>query len=360
MTATERASVLARVAGLADDGLRVIAVAEGHDIGVPEDALHAEDELTFVGLAAFRDPSRRGARCGRCSPTRGVRTIVVSGDHPATVAATAREAGVVASEACMVARRSTRSTTTSSPSGSGARPSSPAPRPRTSCASSGSSRTAARSSPSPATASTTRRHSPRRRGIAMGARGTDLAREASDLVLVDDAYPTIVGAVAGGRGLASQLRRAVAFYLGRQDRARRGRRRAAGARAARPVPPGAHRHPGAVHGRRRVGGLRLRAAAPGAMDHPPRDPARRFLDDTQLSAISSPPRRSPPRCSPRSSSSMHGGAPTWRSRPRWPHGSSRTWRSRGACAPGRVCRGGATRRSPRGRSSPSRVPRRCR
>ena len=51
-------------------------------------------------------------------------------------------------------------------------------------------------------------------GIAMGARGTDLAREASDLVLVDDAYPTIVGAVEGGRGLASQLRRAVAFYLG--------------------------------------------------------------------------------------------------------------------------------------------------
>ena len=51
-------------------------------------------------------------------------------------------------------------------------------------------------------------------GIAMGARGTDLAREAADLVIVDDAYPTIVQAVEGGRALASQLRRAVAFHLG--------------------------------------------------------------------------------------------------------------------------------------------------
>src|SRR5207237_1439602 len=50
-------------------------------------------------------------------------------------------------------------------------------------------------------------------GIAMGRRGTDLAREAADLVLTDDAYPTVAAAVEGGRNLASQLRRAVAFYL---------------------------------------------------------------------------------------------------------------------------------------------------
>ena len=51
-------------------------------------------------------------------------------------------------------------------------------------------------------------------GIAMGKRGTDLARQAAGLVLTDDSYPTIVRAVAKGRSIASQLRRAVAFYLG--------------------------------------------------------------------------------------------------------------------------------------------------
>ncbi len=119
----------------------------------------------------------------------------------------------------------------------------------------------------------------------MGARGTDLAREASDLVLVDDAYPTIVGAVEGGRGLASQLRRAVAFYLGAKI--------ALVVVIAVPLALGlpAPFHP--VH----IVVLELfmdvgasvafvsEPTAPGTMDRAPRDPASRFLDRTQLSAI---------------------------------------------------------------------------
>jgi P-type Ca2+ transporter type 2C len=119
----------------------------------------------------------------------------------------------------------------------------------------------------------------------MGARGTDLAREASDLVLVDDAYPTIVGAVEGGRGLASQLRRAVAFYWGAKI--------ALVVVIAVPLALGlpAPFHP--VH----IVVLELfmdvgasvafvsEPTAPATMDRPPRDPASRFLDGTQLSAI---------------------------------------------------------------------------
>jgi Ca2+-transporting ATPase len=122
-------------------------------------------------------------------------------------------------------------------------------------------------------------------GIAIGARGTDLAREAADLVLIDDAYPTIVGAVDGGRALASQLRRSVAFYLGAKI--------ALVLVIAVPLLLGlpAPFHP--VH----IVILELfmdvgasiafvsEPTAPEMMKRPPRDPASQFLDRTQLAAI---------------------------------------------------------------------------
>jgi len=287
ITETERASVLARVARLAQDGLRVIAVAERHDLGVPADAAHAEDELTFVGLAAFRDPLRPGvADAVTTLAHAGVRTIVVSGDHPATVVASAREAGVGGVEVlhggaaldalddgeladrlrgqAVIARATPEDKLrlvrvlqdrgeVVAVTGDGVN-----------------------DAPALAAADV---------GIAMGARGTDLAREASDLVLVDDAYPTIVGAVEGGRGLASQLRRAVAFYLGAKI--------ALVVVVAAPLALGLPAPFQPVH----IVILELfmdvgasvafvsEPPSPGAMDTPPRDPARRFLDDTQVSAI---------------------------------------------------------------------------
>ena len=287
MSEADRASVLERVGRLADDGLRVIAVAERRVAAVPDGAADAEMALAFVGLAAFRDPLRPGVADAVAELAHaGVRTIVVSGDHPETVAATAREAGIHGPDVmhggapldaldddelaerlrgeAVIARATPEDKLrlvrvlqdrgeAVAVTGDGVN-----------------------DAPALAAANV---------GIAMGARGTDLAREASDLVLVDDAYPTIVGAVEGGRGLASQLRRAVAFYLGAKI--------ALVVVIAVPLGLGlpAPFHP--VH----IVILELfmdvgasvafvsEPPAPGAMDHPPRDPARRFLDDTQLFAI---------------------------------------------------------------------------
>jgi P-type Ca2+ transporter type 2C len=287
MSETERASVLANVARLADDGLRIIAVAERRLAYAPVDAADSESDLDFVGLAAFRDPLRPGVKDAVAELAHaGVRTIVVSGDHPQTVAAAAHEAGVRAPEVLHggapldalgddeLARRLHGEAVIARAT--------PEDKLRLvrilqdrgeAVAVTGDG---VNDAPALAAANV---------GIAMGARGTDLAREASDLVLVDDAYPTIVGAVEGGRGLASQLRRAVAFYLGAKI--------ALVVSIAVPLALGlpAPFHP--VH----IVVLELfmdvgasvafvsEPTAPATMERPPRDPATRFLDGAQLSAI---------------------------------------------------------------------------
>ena len=50
-------------------------------------------------------------------------------------------------------------------------------------------------------------------GIAMGRSGTDVAREAADLVLLDDDFATIVAAVEQGRATFANLRRFLTYHL---------------------------------------------------------------------------------------------------------------------------------------------------
>src|SRR5690606_25933770 len=89
------ASWRAGIAGHADAGHKVIAIAsrtlEALDAGADEPG----DGFTFAGLLVFADPLRPGVReAVQACAQAGIRVIMVTGDHPGTARAIAREAGL--------------------------------------------------------------------------------------------------------------------------------------------------------------------------------------------------------------------------------------------------------------------------
>jgi Ca2+-transporting ATPase len=283
----ERRRALATAERLAEEGLRVIAFAEATRPDLPPDADEAERELRLVGFAAFDDPLRAGVpEAVAALHGAGVATIVVTGDHPRTAAAIARRAGLGGGDVLVGgAQLATIADAELSPrlrDGAVVARATPADKLRIVRLLQGRGEIVAvtgdGANDAPALAGANV-------GIAMGKRGTDLAREAADLVLTDDAYPTIAAAVEGGRTIASQLRRAVAFYLGAKV-----------ALVLAILVPLALGMPSPFTPVQIVV-LELfmdlgasvafvsEPTAPVAMRRPPRDPARRFLDRAEVGAI---------------------------------------------------------------------------
>jgi Ca2+-transporting ATPase len=212
----ERDRLDALVAERARRGLRVIAFAERTLAEAPRDRDDAEAALRYVGLACFTDPLRPDvADAVATLHGAGVATIVVTGDHPDTAADVAARAGLPAGH--LVARGDRLADATDADlaplltHGAVIARATPAVKHRLVQALQARGHTVAvtgdgaNDAPALAAADV---------GIAMGRRGADLARAAADIVLTDDAYPTVVAAVATGRNIGAQLRRAVAFYLG--------------------------------------------------------------------------------------------------------------------------------------------------
>ncbi len=94
-----RSSLASAVDALASEGLRVLAFAVrslAPGVPAPTDRDDAETNLTFLGLAAMLDPPRVEVTdaVARCH-TAGIRIIMVTGDHPLTASAIAKEVGIV-------------------------------------------------------------------------------------------------------------------------------------------------------------------------------------------------------------------------------------------------------------------------
>jgi len=210
LNAERRAAILQSAEALAGQALRTLGVAY-RKLG-PED--EGEEELTFLGLIAMQDPPRPEARAAIArARAAGIRPVMITGDHPVTALAIAKEVGIGDGEVLTGAQLNAMSDE----------------------ALAGKTRTVsvyARVDPphklrivhalqsngeivamtgdgvndAPALQAADI-------GIAMGITGTDVAKEAADLVLTDDNFATIVAAVEEGRAVFQNIRKFLGFLL---------------------------------------------------------------------------------------------------------------------------------------------------
>jgi P-type Ca2+ transporter type 2C len=200
----------ARAQELARDGFRVLAVAAADRPAVPGAAGELEQGLQLLGLVAMADPPRRAAAATIAScQAAGITPVLITGDHPATARAIATELGILEPGGAVV--------DCSEPGG-------PLADLR--------ARVFARAVPEQkleiisalqaagdvvAMTGDGVNDGPALRradiGVAMGKRGTEVARQAADLVLADDELGTVVAAAEEGRRVYANIRRFLLYGL---------------------------------------------------------------------------------------------------------------------------------------------------
>jgi P-type Ca2+ transporter type 2C len=187
LTESDRAQLLEQNRALAAEGLRVLAVA-WRPVAV-EDA--AVEELVFLGFVGLVDPVRPGVRDAIASCREaGIRTVMLTGDQQVTAETVGRQLGLDAEairsrvspegKLALVAELQARGHVVAM-TGDGVN-----------------------DAPALVRADI---------GVAMGHRGTDVARGSADLVLTDDNFATIVEAVREGRVIRANLQKVIHFLF---------------------------------------------------------------------------------------------------------------------------------------------------
>jgi magnesium-transporting ATPase (P-type) len=199
-------------------GLRVLAVATRTvptGAAVERDAV--ERDLDLVGLIALEDPPRPTAAAALAAArAAGVAVVMLTGDHPATALAIARETGLVSSVDPLVI---TGADLPADDAVLGALIDrdgvviarvDPATKLRIAHVLQQRGHVVAMTGDGVNDGPALRAADV---GVAMGRSGTDVAREAADLVLLDDEFSTIVAAIEEGRSAYADVRRFLTFHL---------------------------------------------------------------------------------------------------------------------------------------------------
>jgi Ca2+-transporting ATPase len=176
-------------AEMAARGLRVLAVATGTG--------DTEADLTLLGLVGIADPPRTEAiEAVAQARAAGITTVMITGDHPATAQAIARELGILRPGEPAHERVHARVT--------------PEEKLRIVRALKAKGEVVAMTGDGVNDAPALREA---HIGIAMGKAGTEVTREAADMILADDNFASIIAAVREGRGIFDNIRKTLVYLL---------------------------------------------------------------------------------------------------------------------------------------------------
>jgi Ca2+-transporting ATPase len=212
----KRGQILSEAERMSKQALRVLAFCRRETVPSERDADHVERELTFLGLVGMMDPPRpEVAQAVEMCTNAGIRAVMITGDHKLTAQAIAEEVGMwtpgdeaitgaelaqiseddldrhimnlrvfartTAEQKLRIVRAFKRAGNVVAMTGDGVN-----------------------DAPALREANI---------GVAMGKMGTDVARQAADLVLADDNFATIVEAVREGRAIYRNIQKFIFFLL---------------------------------------------------------------------------------------------------------------------------------------------------
>jgi P-type Ca2+ transporter type 2C len=211
----EKAKAHAQVSDMAHDGLRVLGVAHATVNEIHPEMVLDSIRLTYLGLIGFVDPIRESVKDALLSTYKaGIRVMMITGDYPGTATAIAKQIGLHHPDQIITGQEisslniedlQNRMQTVSICARV-------IPEQKLAIVNALKARgeivvmTGDGVNDAPALKSA-------HIGIAMGERGTDVARESADLVLTNDDFASIVGAVRTGRKIYENIKKAMAYIV---------------------------------------------------------------------------------------------------------------------------------------------------
>lgn len=216
LTEEHKKEILAMNEKFSRQGLRVLSFAQREMTGINDLTLADENHLIFVGLVAMMDPPREESIVSVAdAATGGIRTVMITGDHKITAAAIATQIGIyhegdLAVEGVELDHMSDEELDEKLSRISVYARVSPEHKIRIVSAWQRRGQIVSMTGDGVNDAPALKKADI---GVAMGITGTEVSKDASSMILVDDNFATIVKAVVNGRGVYTNIRNAIQFLL---------------------------------------------------------------------------------------------------------------------------------------------------
>ncbi len=216
LTKTDKENILALSHKMSDQALRVLGFASRTILNLPQENENIEQHLVFLGAVGMIDPARDEVKASiKMAREAGIKTIMITGDHKNTAVAIAKNLGIYANGNTVISGTELNEMTDSELDQAVK-----------------STTVFARVSPNDklriiqslkrneevvAMTGDGVNDSPALKaaniGVAMGIGGTDVAKDVSDMILLNDSFTTITAAIKEGRKVYRNIQKVIQFLL---------------------------------------------------------------------------------------------------------------------------------------------------